>query len=205
MKFYFRIFVVLIVLFLVGNGCWGRKTYTYFFTWTGIDTEKVLVSPSGKYFVYDKTDNSSFLPGTFGMLVYFKGELLKDETSASGFGLITPACATSVPKDDYVVLDSVSHIRIAASADFDEEHPAGSDISKYFNSIRAGKLYPADEMIDYVINCTRYSKNSLGESYFLSLRESPALGGVYRFEITVILKSGRELTCSTGGISLLKP
>ncbi|MDR0989360.1 MAG: DUF5034 domain-containing protein [Prevotellaceae bacterium] len=104
---------------------------------------------------------------------------------------ITPLVLTDNHRYDfYTLLHPITAVRIVAASDFDADHPAGSNITRFFyteGSSRNGLATPID-----TINGTRY---------LLQLTKAPAAGN-YRFRVEFETDNNEVVTADTEEITL---
>lgn len=106
------------------------------------------------------------------------------------------------PPQQYLAKDSIASITLFTLADFDNDHPAGADLSGYF---KVYKPYSYTPIEDFVKNApgTLFDERELSTTIDLFLMAVPAVGGDHRFKVQVRLSDGRILEQETSPVKLL--
>lgn len=112
------------------------------------------------------------------------------------------------PEVEILAQDSITQVHVITLRDFDESHPAGSDISDYFkirpygNSYNTLKYYDSVGAENYTSDLNHKADN-LDRSERLLLMTPPAIGKLHIFKVQVRLSDGRVLQAKTPEVELL--
>jgi len=104
------------------------------------------------------------------------------------------------PEIQYLAQDTISSIQIKAINDFDQTHPANSDISDYFKVLDYDNYITLQEFIDAPE--TMYETKPVKDSVRIFLMQPPVHIGEHRFQVEVLLSNGTILTAETTPINL---
>ena len=147
-------------------------------------------------------DSGTILKEAYGLQIEFSLIQLACNKTLN-FSAFNSAYATSCgcpPELQYLAQDTISAIRIKTLNNFDQTHPADSDISGYFkvldydNYITIQELIDAPEMIYY----EKPDKDLMK----VFLMQAPTQTGEYRFQVELLLSNGTTLTSVTTPINL---
>lgn len=119
------------------------------------------------------------------------------------FSAFNAAYATSCacpPEIQYLAQDTISAIRVKNLNDFDQSHPANSDISDYFKVLDYDKYITFQELI--AAPETLYVEKPVKDSIQLFLMQPPTQTGEHRFQVEFLLSNGMILTTVTSPINL---
>ncbi len=104
------------------------------------------------------------------------------------------------PEIAYFAKDTISNIRITTLNNFDDSHPAGSDISDFFKVFKNDSFITIQEFIGFPERA--YYENPDNEIINFYLLKSPSIIGEFRFKIEILLSDGTNLTSVTSAITL---
>lgn len=106
------------------------------------------------------------------------------------------------PATSYIAKDTVNAIRIISTQAFDNTHPAGSDVSAYFQVFDNFTLSP---VVAYVKNWspTIFTEKDLTPFKDILLMTPPSLGPDHSFRVEFQLTDGRILQSTTSTVKLL--
>jgi len=104
------------------------------------------------------------------------------------------------PDIQYLAQDTISAIRIKNLNDFDQTHPADSDISDYFKVLDYDKYITFQELIDAYE--TMYEEKPEKDLIKIFLMQPPTQTGEHRFQVEFLLSNGTILTSVTTPIKL---
>lgn len=107
------------------------------------------------------------------------------------------------PELEYLALDSITSLKIFTLNEFDESHTTDSEISDYF------RVFSRDNfsLIDHYINnigTTLYDFDNPTLEFDLLLMTPPTHGPEHKFQVTILLSDGRELSAQTEILELVE-
>jgi uncharacterized protein DUF5034 len=106
------------------------------------------------------------------------------------------------PTDEFLPKDSVIDIRVLTLYNFNNDHPANSDVSAYFKVYAPYNFETLDAYRKY-IGGAFYGESDLQLSFNMLLMTPPASGGAHQFRVQLILSDGRILEQDTPTIDLI--
>jgi hypothetical protein len=118
----------------------------------------------------------------------------------SGFNSAYAMSCGCPPELQYLAQDTISGIKIKTLADFDQSHPADSDISDLFKVLPDREYLSIQEFI--AAPETIYYEKPTKDHLDLFLMQAPTLGGEFRFQVELVLSNGTILTAVTTPINL---
>lgn len=176
---------------------------THYFDWNSINLRKQELFYQDGFVNYRSTDNTNFLPLSFGIEINFEYQIV---ASLYNFKVNSPYSLYAFRQSDdiYILNDKISYIKIKTIYDFDQDHLAGNDITEYFNTLDGGIFKPVDSRINGTngLNTDRIYESQLAESYILFLRMSPTIQASQQFEVEVKFESGKTLTQLTDVVNV---
>jgi hypothetical protein len=104
------------------------------------------------------------------------------------------------PETQYFPQDTLSAIRIISLNDFDNTHPANSEVSEYFKVLTYNTYITIQEYLDYPE--TIYSGQPFIELIGLYLMQAPLVTGDHRFRVEIVLSDGTTLISTSTLIML---
>lgn len=200
----YRVFLLLLLpfalQFLVGCcDCESRNVFHTFIR-NGINLQaydNTSVSPD--YEVSDGVDRNAFAM----KLVLLRTQLsdVNREIPAVNFFNSCYAFTCDCPTNDIVSYgDQVTSFKLITMLDFDETHPAGSEIGEYFQWFNAD-YYNYDILIEEVSNSRVLDKEDL--VFDVLLMNPPAQSQNAQFQVILTFEDGTEMISQTPVITLL--
>jgi hypothetical protein len=154
--------------------------------------------------------SGNVLRRAYGIRVRIKRDLACSQQYSPG--IISSASAVECfcdPENQLFPIDSVTSIKIITLNDFDESHPADSDVSSYFKVYQPFQFLTIDEYLtperDEWGN-TRlavYEYDEMDEVLDFLLMIPPPDAGAYRFKIQMTVSDGRSWEAITDEITLI--
>lgn len=196
-----KIGVILLIAFTVRlslSCCDCPETNTFKYTFDSI--QLFHLDNSGKKPVIV---NSGTIPKeAYGMQIEFSlGPMASG--SIPDLTLFNSACAYDCfcpPEFEYVAEDTISGMKIISLNDFDDTHPADSDISEYFK-VHTGMVYRTfQEYTDHPENI--YFDKPSREDIEILLMQPPTFTGQHQFRAEIELSDGTTLVATSTLISL---
>ncbi len=140
----------------------------------------------------------------FGIRILIEQNETGGEVKSNDFSLMqsASACDCYCPPDSlWLPIDSIISVNVITDYDFDSEHTAGADVSKYFVVYERGEYTAIDKYIDGLDN-TLYDLEYYGIVFDLLLMTPPTAGTVHQFDVNIKLSDGRILNAQTQTLEL---
>jgi hypothetical protein len=169
---------------------------------------------TNKTIVVSALDNSGQKPQEISAGSVFKTafgiriQLIREKTACINkppivFGQATYAYHCKCPPtDEFLPDDSITTIKVLTLSNFNNDHPANSDVSFYFKVFRSDYFYTIDDYLKY-IGATFYNETELQFDFNMLLMTPPASGGAHQFRVQFILSDGRILEHDTPTIDFI--
>jgi hypothetical protein len=120
------------------------------------------------------------------------------------FSFFQSAYANDCVSGEYVAVDTISTFKIFSLADFDETHPANSDISAYFKISNLNGYTALDDYVDVYGASTIYNPGELQNELQILLMTPPTLGTTHQFKVEIVLTDGTVIEKTTTSIDLVE-
>jgi len=196
-------------LYYAAMGCMPCKCLvgkTGKFQYTSLVAGNIMYTfPAGKPFETAATTADTIDKNSYGVKLTFTYDLAGIRKVRASAGLCNAAYACSCREDRYDLADSITHIDIITLSDFDATHPAGSDVSDYFQYVYYD--YGAKTYVYMPVN------NDLSRLYLqlqqkgnhtleLFLQNDAGVAKAVALDIVMRHKSGKVLTAKPQAVYL---
>lgn len=191
------VFILLtgLVISIIDSCCGGCDIMDNFY-YSISDFSAIHIDNSGKKPVEITTADKTVLKEAYGIRLTFTSKQT-DASLLPHVSLIPSAYALSCePCDTWHAKDSVISVHITTMNDFDDRHPAGSDVSEYFRVKENNSYLTLDKYF-----ATNYKFRS-SHCVDCLLMTAPAITGEHQFQTEARLSDGRTLTSLTTPIML---
>ncbi|MES2388819.1 MAG: DUF5034 domain-containing protein [Bacteroidota bacterium] len=205
-KIVFLFTLALMAEFLIACCDCGNTVYTHF---TYKQFEVANLDNSGPALFVSNAD--SLLKTAYGIRLLSQTEVVASAAKKNFSLFLSPALATSCecePPFTNIPRDTVTSFSIITLSNFDNAHPAGSDITtcfKYFRNRHASYSYYEiafmKKLFNHFLNYT--DDDGTPEDYYdLLLMVPPAQRGRYSFNVKISLSNGKAFNLFTPEILL---
>jgi len=126
-------------------------------------------------------------------------ELSLDRNQFSLFSQANAMCCFCGPVTTITPRDTITSLTITTTNRFDDNHPAGSDVTALFKVLRYGNYVSIDSVI---ARPDTYFKRTETEFMELYLFTPPDLAGEYSFKVDLLLSNDTHLSAITKSINL---
>ena len=149
------------------------------------------------------TTTDSVLKKAYGIRLHLVREIFVTNKSPQ-YIFIQSAYADSPPiyYHDYLPLDSIVSMQIFTINDFDDFHPAGSEITDYFKVYQNYSFTPIKEYLNKASKIYSHLSD-LQVDIDMLLMTAPIINTKHQFKIQIKLSDGRILTQETTMINLI--
>lgn len=191
-----KVAVILFVFFAGGimDSCVEDCHYRYDCSYVGITVENINDTEA-----FFGVAHTNMIETNYGIRIEFQlDEINMHEARmfSPNVQLFQSAYADCYGTKLYKTEETVAVIRIFTQNDFDADHPAGSDVSRYFGLASDYKKPMEKYLAEYKDQTKNYNEEILDEVSLL-LITAPTKGSVHKFKVRVILSDGRVLEHET--------
>lgn len=140
----------------------------------------------------------------YGVGVTIEREQLAMISDVPRYSFFQSAYACDCVGNEYIPKDTLSTFKIFTVNDFDDTHPAGSDVSDYYRISNLNAYTQLDHYVDMYGFDTLYGPSQLQSTLEILLMTPPTLNTTHQFRIELVLTDGRVMEQMTTPIDLVE-
>lgn len=190
---YFFIFPCFVEMAFSCEDCSSGSSGLYKFK--EIEADHIVIN-EGQYAV---TTAESVSKSAYGLLVNLVMDQNVAMKASRPFSFLPSAFACDPGPGIYPV-DRFNDFKISSLQDFDESHPAGSNLSEYFEVAGIPTIKTLDEYVTYF----GAEEQNQANVFYLILKTPPVGMGTFQFKLEASMKDGRKLEVTTTQIGLVE-